>query len=254
MSNRIAVIYEGEKTERILFENIRTIFWKKAEFHFISISAAQNLYMLWNRLKADDFETGVIDVLKESGVDIGEYTGRDFAEIYLFFDYDGHQNNLKKDSELIGDDVLFEMLDRLDNETEHGKLYINYPMIEAIRDIDAKEESYQTSLMPMTDIKYFKKHVGKKLDFQDFRKINQDGWKCICRASVKRASEILGENIPSLDKEYSEFIVRVTQNQIFSEQKNRFIINGELSILSSVPFFLLEYFGQNLWDRFLKGK
>lgn len=55
----------------------------------------------------------------------------DFSEVYLFFDYDGHQNNLGESDD---SDALEQMLISFDNETENGKLYISYPMVEALRD------------------------------------------------------------------------------------------------------------------------
>ena len=57
----------------------------------------------------------------------------DFSEGYLFFDYDGHQKNLSKYDEK---DALEQMLMSFDNETENGKLYISYPMVEALRDFE----------------------------------------------------------------------------------------------------------------------
>jgi len=54
----------------------------------------------------------------------------DISEVYLFFDYDFHNKNLSLDE--INRQVR-EMLSLFDNETENGKLYIDYPMVESIR-------------------------------------------------------------------------------------------------------------------------
>ena len=91
--------------------------------------------MLWKQLKADDFDIDVIEVLRESNDEIKkQLTGLsrdDFSEVYLFFDYDAHQTNLGK---TVNEDVIHQMLESFDNETENGKLYISYPMVEALRD------------------------------------------------------------------------------------------------------------------------
>lgn len=50
----------------------------------------------------------------------------DFSEIYLIFDFDCQAPQYD-------DEKLQIMLDFFDNETEHGKLYINYPMIESFK-------------------------------------------------------------------------------------------------------------------------
>lgn len=54
----------------------------------------------------------------------------DISEIYLFFDYDFHNRNLSLEE--INRQVR-EMLETFNNETEFGRLYIDYPMVESIR-------------------------------------------------------------------------------------------------------------------------
>ena len=46
-NNCIAVIYEGNKTERILIENLKKIFFlNRANIVFVGFPAGQNIYML----------------------------------------------------------------------------------------------------------------------------------------------------------------------------------------------------------------
>ena len=58
--------------------------------------------MLWQKLKEDEFETDVIEVVREYNETakrkLEGYKCDDFMEVYLFFDYDGHQDNLKGNS------------------------------------------------------------------------------------------------------------------------------------------------------------
>jgi hypothetical protein len=53
----------------------------------------------------------------------------DFSEIYLVFDYDFHDKSRSPED---FNNQLSYLLDFFDNETDKGKLYINYPMVEAI--------------------------------------------------------------------------------------------------------------------------
>ena len=137
MNKRIAIVCEGESRELKYWENIRSIFFLSNEYTIIPLPAGQNLYMLWKTMRDDEFETDVIEVLRESHDECRkrlEGIRRDeFQEVFLFFDYDPHQNNLSRD-DADCEDVLRQMLDVFDNETENGKLYLSYPMIEAIRD------------------------------------------------------------------------------------------------------------------------
>ena len=54
---KIALIYEGMKTEKNLFINIAGNFFAgKADLEIVTLPADGNLYMLWERMKTDDFE------------------------------------------------------------------------------------------------------------------------------------------------------------------------------------------------------
>ena len=54
-----AFIVEGEAREPIIMNNISKVFFSHANFKIITLPAGQNIYMLWNQLKEDDFETDI---------------------------------------------------------------------------------------------------------------------------------------------------------------------------------------------------
>ena len=59
----------------------------------------------------------------------------------MFFDYDGHVNMPRNEhgaGHWDGDEVLGEMLKVFSDETDQGKLFISYPMVEAIQHIDCE--------------------------------------------------------------------------------------------------------------------
>ena len=128
-------IVEGEAREPLIIDNISKVFFSHGNIKIITVSAGENIYMLWKKLKADDFDTDIIEVLRESNDDISKQldglSRDDFSEVYLFFDYDMHQTNLGKEDDA---DAVKQMLESFNNETENGKLYISYPMVEALRD------------------------------------------------------------------------------------------------------------------------
>lgn len=130
-------IVEGEAREPQIIDNISKIFFSHGNYTIITLPAGENIYMLWKQLKADDFDTDVIEVLRESNDEIKKQliglSRDDFSEVYLFFDYDAHQTNIGK---TVKENVIHQMLESFDNETENGKLYISYPMVEALRDYE----------------------------------------------------------------------------------------------------------------------
>jgi len=54
-----AFIVEGEAREPLIIDNISKVFFGHGNFKIITLPAGQNIYMLWKRLKEDDFEPGV---------------------------------------------------------------------------------------------------------------------------------------------------------------------------------------------------
>lgn len=83
-----AFIVEGEAREPLIIDNISKVFFSRANFKIIALPAGENIYMLWKKLKEDDFDTDIIEVLREKheglkkqleGIDRD-----DFSEVYLF--------------------------------------------------------------------------------------------------------------------------------------------------------------------------
>ena len=175
-----AFIVEGEAREPQIIDNISKVFFAHNNFKIITLPAGENIYMLWKKLKEDDFETDIIEVLRESHDYIAEQlTGLsrdDFSEIYLFFDYDTHQTNMGKEDD---EDAVAKMLKSFDNETESGKLYISYPMVEALRDYKPgicgeKEECY----VAVGDMIHYKNMSSDRSANPQFKK-NRQGFSVI---------------------------------------------------------------------------
>lgn len=253
----IAFIYEGEKAEHALISNLcRNFFDNQAKTVFIPFPASGNIYMLWSNLKKDNFETEVIDVIREMSSEaskiLKDIRTSDFSEIYLFFDYDAHNHNIPK--EYLDCDIVLNMLSTFDNETEFGKLYISYPMIESLREISTETENYMTLSVPIDNSKIcrnghegYKNYVSVYKDYQNFSNITLQKWEIACRASALRSNLIVqgAEVLPN----YHEFICNLTQDKIYHSQIQNFVLQKkEVGVLNSVPLFLLEYFDETFWN------
>lgn len=247
---KVIFIYEGVKAEEKLLNNMVKIFFaSKADISILSCPADGNIYMLWTRLKKDEFETNVVDVLKEMSAIAKErlksYRASDFSEIYLFFDYDGHNNNVPK--EYWNKDILGEMLKTFNNETELGKLYVSYPMIESIKEIDVNAKDYKNLYLSLDEISKYKQCFCSKSDYDNYNSIDEEHWLIACDASRKRAGLLV--RYSSLCT-YNYFIHNLDQEKLYFYQKQNYINNGRLlCILNSVPLFLLEYYGEDFWNQ-----
>lgn len=66
-----AFIVEGEFREPQVIDNISKRFFNHVNCKLIPLPAGENIYMLWKKLEADDFETDIIEVLRESNIPVG---------------------------------------------------------------------------------------------------------------------------------------------------------------------------------------
>lgn len=229
---------------------VKIFFSSKADVSILNCPADGNIYMLWSRLKEDEFETNVVDVLKEMSMvakeRLGNLRASDFSEIYLFFDYDGHNNNIPK--EFRNKDILGEMLRTFNNETELGKLYVSYPMIESIKEIDTRTRDYKKFYLPLEEVSEYKGSFCSQSDYNNYSSLEKTHWLIACDASRKRASLLVTRRCSSSTYEY--FIHNLGQETIYASQKQNYINNGRLlCILNSVPLFLLEYYGEDFWNQ-----
>ena len=215
----------------------------------------------------DEFNTDTIELLREMSTEAKDRLERenlvasDFSEVYMFFDYDGHAVNFSEKTVTDANemcirmgkpkiknkwDLLERMLQELDNETENGKLYISYPMVEAIKEIETSTEDYHKLHIPLDEIAQYKGSFQESSDYENYPTITRKMWESACKASVKQANIIVKQTgmIP-----YEKFINECTQLKIYHAQKLYYINAYKLiAILSSIPLFLIEYFDKDFWN------
>lgn len=247
-----AFIVEGEAREPQIIDNISKIFFSHKNYKIITLPAGENIYMLWKQLKADDFDTDIIEVLREKNDAIRhQLTGLsrdDFSEVYLFFDYDAHQTNLGKG---IDDDIVYQMLESFDNETENGKLYISYPMVEALRDYEAgKCGNINNCFVSIKELVNYKNISASRTHNPQFKEYDINIWKDIIDVFVMKISCLyqLADNM-----NYNEYHNHVTPIGIYVFEVNE-SQKQRVFILSAFPEFLLDYFGVKLWKTCVKHK
>ncbi len=230
MSN-ILFVFEGEKTEdQIVASFTKHIFNDKT---VITCAFCAEIYQL-HRALVDDEDLDTFSLLKDIPNNKGilkDFTRDDFAEIYLFFDYDGH-------STLASDNALFEMLDIFDEETDLGKLYISYPMVESIKHFSEELDFKNLKVEAKKNIKY-KKLVSEEADkkYLQFSKYTIEIWKLLIINHLSKMNFIVTDEY-FLPNESSP------QRDIFKNQKVKYIDkDSTISVLSGFPVFMFDYFG-----------
>lgn len=243
----ILCVYEGEKTEKQIFDNLRKNFFSDKDFvqvDMVGTAFCGCIYDLYKKLKTLDFDADIVQLLKEhlskkNCAFLDDYKRDSFSEVYLFFDFDPQ----RKTSEI--EAAITEMLEVFNDETGAGKLYINYPMVESLKDLKKINQCCDSCFVSLSDIKEYKYVVSQRSDFSDFRKYNKEDWCHFCLHAAKKANCIV--NGIYEEPSFSDFISKLGQADIFEKHKIKFYQNEESIILNSIPLFLLEYFGLGKW-------
>lgn len=261
MSNNVVFLVEGEKLDVILSEEIRRYFLvNKVNLKIIPYKT--NIYSLYSQLKADDFDTDIISVLKEREEGNSFFDSVDnISEIYLFFDYDAHHYQNKKNCEKVTYEQLDEMLYFFDNETDQGKLYISYPMIEAIH--HCSTESISKSIFIANYVNAFSsKHIGNQhykvisdseseLNLIDCGYYNEKEWNYLL-TNFLWGINYLFENTDYTD--YNQYRENFSPSGLFKKQYGTNVLpNKQVLVLSGYPQFILDYFGEKYYNNIISN-
>ncbi len=259
----ILFIFEGRKTEPSLFKTLEHLYFKNTNEQKICCFG-YNIYELYRLMTESDFTEDIVTVIKRKLESRNEKTISDdlsitdFSEVYLFFDYDFQNKNLEL-PEI--NSQLKEMLDFFSDETDNGKLYINYPMVESIRCTQKlPDEHFYEYKASREDCSDFKNYVSKKfdsyksLDFMQFaidkttkelrpvtkqrEQLVKENWEYLKEQNIKKANYICYNSF-----EYPKNKEAVNQDNIFNSELKKYVLpNNEVSILNAFPLFLFEYF------------
>ena len=176
----------------------------------------------------------------------------DISEIYLFFDYDFHNRNLPLEE--INKQVE-EMLEIFNNETEFGRLYIDYPMVESIRYTkQLPDANYWTYTVTRSECGKFK---GVSADFsaydsfdfillKDHRESTEEeiaeirqNWEHLKKQNVEKAN-YLCKNLNTMPVSKEDIL----QDKIFNSQVEKYVNTEDckVAVLNAFPIFLFDYF------------
>jgi hypothetical protein len=178
---------------------------------------------------------------------------KDVAEIHLFFDFEGR---ILPDERIdLYCEIAAQMLDIFNDEYERGRLWISYPMVEALKH-SAKDlnKCFNRCVMKIKTETRYKKHVDKAMvDYQDTRKYNYQDWKELIFVNMEKAYCLV-----SLKYQLPEYRVldeSICQINIFESQRERFVLPAfSVAVLSSFPLFLLYYFGEKQYQDVIREK
>lgn len=239
----ILFIFEGAKYEPPLYDGIKTLFFPRSNDQVIC-SFCSSIYTFYKRLR-DEFDgfADVVDVLKvelmktDPDNEIFKYKSADFESVYLFFDYDFYNGNLEMKNRQVE-----ELLEYFNEETENGRLFISYPMIESIQYTkELPDREFYTYVVQREDSvgDKFKKDSRQFCHYKGYAYLKDvNNWKYLIQQHVLKANKMTKDSLSwPLNKD------DVSQHLIFEAQLEKHVIpNEEVAILNAFPLFLYYYF------------
>lgn len=248
----ILFILEGNKPDQSLYKTMMKVCGVAEET--VAIVYGCNIDALYHDMKKLGDGADIVGLLKERSSTNPSNDGTELlprsdqiSEIYLIFDYDFHDINR---SPATLNEQLKSLLDYFSEETEHGKLYINYPMIEAIRYTKKLPDSeYYSYCVSREECRSFKQLSS---EFSSYPNMNfltrgedselKQNWKYLKIQNVSKANYICnGDNTyPPQDNE------SISQKSILENQISKYesLSDCRVSVLSSFPLLMYDWLGQ----------
>lgn len=242
-NSSILLIVEGERQEKAFIESLCKVY-DIDEGNKVIYSYNTNIYELYDRVfKPNLDELDSLDFLltfKETSINITQkdlITTKEYSDVLLIFDYEPQDERF---------DVakVKRMMEYFSESTDNGKLYINYPMLEAykhFRCIPDKEYVYRYILMKDIVVDHrsqYKQIVNQESCIKDLRKYDQKLFHYIISESLHKAEWI---QYGTYHEDACEAYQRLNHLELL------LIINEELKSKQRIPvlntslFFLCDY-------------
>ena len=245
--DKILFICEGEETERKFCNLIidRYFIDNKKPKEYVAFGA--NIYSLYDEMSKDR-DLDIIELIREKAKlkkDMATYeklTMGGFDEVYLIFDYDFHapQYSFEK---------ILEMAEFFDNETENGKLYINYPMMESFKHFKSiPDEDFNNYKISKDECFKYKKIVGDVSCIKHFNDITLP----ILGIMIKQVLDKYGFISKKKLNNYETYLNEFSQSNLLHLQNKSLSKDGKIFVLNTSILWGLDYFGKDKFDEYNK--
>jgi hypothetical protein len=137
------------KRKKSITDNLTKFFVN--ENTIVTCAYCTTIYKMYVEISEDEYldTFSLVKDIEQNKDSLKDFKRTDFSQIYMFFDYDGHVTNAS-------DKKLNDLLEFFNEETEKGKLYISYPMVEALKHIE-NFDSFKDLKVPHSDFVKYKK-------------------------------------------------------------------------------------------------
>ena len=188
---KVLVLVEGAKTDVHIMNHLFEVYGIDKNHQIVSYNT--NIYELYRRMfvNVDPYEMDLLQVLKERDPDNRALDDR-YSDILLIFDLDQQDGRFSEAS-------IREMVGYFTDSTDMGKLYLNYPMVEAyyhMKTIPDNDYPAYTATLDELKAKQYKARVRRECRNGYPRKyaVNKEECDSIIRQNIDKARQIIGDD------------------------------------------------------------
>lgn len=234
MSN-ILFITEGTIDEPEFLKKMIKVCYRNKNYNIYSYNTT--IHTLIQKLFIDGKIDEDIDIrlaLRENEQDEEKrkILSKKYTEIFLMFDFEPQHNKLMfKEIE--------QMLEILNDSTDKGKLYINYPMMQSYKHINKMPDNkFKNKKVNLKEILKYKQIVGEETYYQDIKKYNYPILVSMMLHHLKKINYILNGKYEILDKK--EFL-NIDFSKLYKTQLNMFKNKQEIFVVNTAILNILDY-------------
>lgn len=243
--DKILFICEGAKAEKHFCNLIIDRYFIQRQKPKEFVAFGTNIYGLYDEMSRD-YGLDVVSLIMNRAKARGDmynfnklYAGG-FTEIYLIFDFDfqAPQYDYKK---------ILEMTKFFDNETENGKLYINYPMIEAFKHFkELPDYNFNSYKVNRDDCLRYKELINSISAIVHFSDVTEDVLKIIIKQNLDKYAYLLNDNMNS----YGLYRELFSQKRLLDFQVSNLESEGCIFVINTALFWGIDYFGKDKFDEY----
>lgn len=229
---KILALVEGARIDTRLMEHLFRVYGIDAKYEIVSYNT--NIYTLYNEMFYDGKpgDMDLLQVLKEHEQDEAKKKifDQDFTDVLLIFDLDPQDSQFSEDK-------ISAMMGYFIESTDMGKLYLNYPMIEAFYHMrDIPDSEYNNRITTLSELRghTYKQRVNAENRNHDYAKFAATREECdiVIRQNIEKGWRILCAN----PNEFLPDGIMILARQLHMLREYE-----KLHILCTCVFFIGEY-------------
>lgn len=236
-ASRILILVEGANTDVMLMKHLLHIYGIDSTHDVVSYNT--NIYVLYNEMFAysDPSSIDILQLLKEREPNPHkrEILNARYSDTLLVFDLDPQDPQFSPSK-------IMEMMNYFVESSDMGKLYLNYPMVEAfyhMKSIPDKDyDNYVVSLSELSERTY-KQRVNRENRNRDYSKFAVDCEECntVIQQNIDKAWVITEAERDVYDMEH----ILPRSVDILKKQLSRMKLDKSISVLCTCAFYIVDY-------------